>query len=199
MVRADLLDDHRRQPLGRLVEQQQPRAGAQDAADGQHLLLAARELGPLAAQPLAQVREQLEDRVERRARPARTRGGSRRFSSTLRLAKMPRSSGQKAMPEPGDGVGRPARSARRRRSAPSRVAGATMPMTDLSVVVLPAPLRPSSVTTSPARTSKSTPCRMWDSPYQACRSRTQRSERAQTCGRCPCRPGSRRDCATPSA
>src|SRR5438105_9604907 len=43
-----------------------------------------------------------------------------------------------------------------------------MPMMDLSVVVLPAPLRPSSVTTSPARTSKLTPCSTWDSPYQAC-------------------------------
>src|SRR6266568_7511273 len=42
-------------------------------------------------------------------------------------------------------------------------------MIDLSVVVLPAPLRPSSVTTSPAHTSKVTPCRIWDSPYQACR------------------------------
>src|SRR5207248_4415506 len=45
-------------------------------------------------------------------------------------------------------------------------------ITDFSVVVLPAPLRPSSVTTSPAWTSKTTPCRTWDSPYQACRSRT---------------------------
>src|SRR5262249_40303351 len=45
----------------------------------------------------------------------------------------------------------------------------TMPMIDLSVVVLPAPLRPSSVTTSPARTSKVTPCSTCDSPYQACR------------------------------
>src|SRR5437588_9883487 len=44
-----------------------------------------------------------------------------------------------------------------------------MPMIDLSVVVLPAPLRPSSVTTSPARTLKFAPCRMWDSPYQAFR------------------------------
>src|SRR5271166_967859 len=43
-----------------------------------------------------------------------------------------------------------------------------MPMIDLSVVVLPAPLRPSSVTTSPARTSKSAPCSTCDSPYQAC-------------------------------
>src|SRR5688500_9811348 len=45
-------------------------------------------------------------------------------------------------------------------------------MIDFSVVVLPAPLRPSSVTTSPRRTSNSTPCRMCDSPYQACSPRT---------------------------
>src|SRR5262245_31725816 len=43
-----------------------------------------------------------------------------------------------------------------------------MPMIDFSVVVLPAPLRPSSVTTSPANTSNVAPCRTWDSPYQAC-------------------------------
>src|SRR5690348_6184387 len=42
-----------------------------------------------------------------------------------------------------------------------------MPMIDLSVVVLPAPLRPSRVATSPAATAKSTPCRTCDSPYQA--------------------------------
>src|SRR5215470_15028342 len=35
---ADLLNDDRREPLGRLVEQEQPRAGAQDAADREHLL-----------------------------------------------------------------------------------------------------------------------------------------------------------------
>src|ERR1700748_1980683 len=44
-----------------------------------------------------------------------------------------------------------------------------IPMIDFSVVVLPAPLRPSSVTTSPAFTSNLIPCRMWDSPYQASR------------------------------
>src|ERR1700753_1315145 len=44
-----------------------------------------------------------------------------------------------------------------------------MPITDFSVVVLPAPLRPSSVTTSPAFTLKLMPCRMWDSPYHDCR------------------------------
>src|SRR6202035_4528713 len=48
----------------------------------------------------------------------------------------------------------------------------TIPMIDLSVVVLPTPLRPSSVTTSPARTSNVTPGRMCDSPYQACSSFT---------------------------
>src|SRR5258705_3490455 len=48
-------------------------------------------------------------------------------------------------------------------------------MMDLSVVVLPAPLRPSSVTTSPERTSNVTPCNTWDSPYQACSPSTARS------------------------
>src|SRR6478752_2806704 len=43
-------------------------------------------------------------------------------------------------------------------------------MIDFSVVVLPAPLRPSSVTTSPSFTSNATPCRICDSPYQAWRS-----------------------------
>src|SRR5689334_10223977 len=51
-------------------------------------------------------------------------------------------------------------------------------MIDFIVVVLPAPLRPSSVTTSPARTSKVTPCRTWDSPYQACSPSTARSAAA---------------------
>src|SRR6516164_21704 len=45
-------------------------------------------------------------------------------------------------------------------------------MIDFSVVVLPAPLRPSSVTTSPGSTSKVAPCKMCDSPYQACSSLT---------------------------
>src|SRR4029079_16297202 len=44
----------------------------------------------------------------------------------------------------------------------------TRPMIDFIVVVLPAPLRPTSVTSSPLRTSRPTPCRTCDSPYQAC-------------------------------
>src|SRR5258708_6578895 len=43
----------------------------------------------------------------------------------------------------------------------------TIPMIARNVVVLPAPLRPSKVTTSPSATRKSMPCRMCDSPYQA--------------------------------
>src|SRR5258706_8305263 len=46
------------------------------------------------------------------------------------------------------------------------------PMIERKVVVLPAPLRPSRVTTSPGRTSKLMPCRTCDSPYQALRSLT---------------------------
>ena len=79
---------------------------------------------------------------------------------------MPRSSGQKAMPI------RAIRSEEARmiswlskRIEPVRLP--MIPMIDFSVVVLPAPLRPSSVTTSPAFTLKLMPWRMWDSPYQA--------------------------------
>src|SRR6266853_6754396 len=50
-----------------------------------------------------------------------------------------------------------------------------MPMTALRVVVLPTPLRPSSVTTSPRRTSNCAPCRTCDSPYHAFRSATESS------------------------
>src|SRR5918995_639641 len=51
----------------------------------------------------------------------------------------------------------------------------TKPITARSVVVLPAPLRPSRVTTSPGATSRPTPCRMWLSPYQASRPDTSSS------------------------
>src|SRR6266496_679497 len=64
---ADLLDDHRRQSLGRLIQQQEPGARAEDATDGQHLLLAARELGPLALEAFLEVWEQAEDGVDRQA------------------------------------------------------------------------------------------------------------------------------------
>src|SRR5438445_341198 len=98
--------------------------------------------------------------------PSRTFGGRRRFSSTFRLAKMPRSSGQSAIP---------CRAIRYGGSALVSTASTftepvrrgTIPMIDFIVVVLPAPLRPTRVTSSPLRTSRSTLWRTWDSPYQA--------------------------------
>src|SRR4051794_23412073 len=50
-----------------------------------------------------------------------------------------------------------------------------MPMIARRVVVLPAPLRPSRVATSPSSTVKSMPCRTCDSPYQACNPSTSSS------------------------
>src|SRR6185312_9393039 len=106
--------------------------------------------------------------------PGLTTGGSSRFSSTLRLANTPRSSGQKAMPARAIWLElQPISSRPSKRTEPVR--WPTMPMIDFKVVVLPAPLRPSSVTTSPSRTSKLTPCRMCDSPYQASRFSTAKS------------------------
>src|SRR5437762_1804885 len=65
---------------------------------------------------------------------------------------------------------RPTSSLPRKRTEPCRCG--TIPMIARRVVVLPAPLRPSRVTTSPWPTAKLIPCNMWDSPYQACRSST---------------------------
>src|SRR5260370_39515540 len=56
----------------------------------------------------------------------------------------------------------------------------TMPMIARSVVVWPAPLRPSKVTTSPSPTVKFMPCRMCDSPYQAWRSPTRSNSLSRT-------------------
>ena len=69
---------------------------------------------------------------------------------------MPRSSGQNAMPIRAI-LSDEARmiSSLLKRIEPVRLP--IIPITDFSVVVLPAPLRPSSVTTSPAFTLKLTP------------------------------------------
>src|SRR5215472_11319640 len=58
---ADLLNDHRRKALGRLVEQQKLGASAQNASDRQHLLLASGQFGALAVEALSNVGKQLED------------------------------------------------------------------------------------------------------------------------------------------
>ena len=96
-----------------------------------------------------QVRKQLVDLLDRQPAVAHLRR-QHRFSSTFRLAKMPRSSGHQAMPRRAMRFdGRRTVSCRSKTIEPSR--RGTTPMIDFSVVVLPAPLRPSSVTTSPAR------------------------------------------------
>ncbi|MNN27989.1 hypothetical protein D3C81_1415420 [compost metagenome] len=55
------LHDHRRQPFRDFIEQQQVGAGAQDAPDCQHLLLAARQARALALAALLQVGEHVID------------------------------------------------------------------------------------------------------------------------------------------
>ena len=68
-----LLDEDRREPLHRLVEQQHPRVQRQRATDRQHLLLAAGQLVAVVAAALLQARKQLEHArrvpVAIRARP----------------------------------------------------------------------------------------------------------------------------------
>src|SRR2546427_7063329 len=87
---------------------------------------------------------------------------------------MPRSSGQNATPRRAmRSEGSAMICVPSKRIEPSR--RAIMPMMAFRVVVLPTPLRPRSVTTSPRRTSNCAPCRMWDSPYHAFRSVTESS------------------------
>src|ERR1700710_1498154 len=113
--------------------------------------------------------------------PSRTIGGSSRFSRTSRLAEIPRSSGQKPtrmraiLSDEDRAMSWPPK-----RIEPVRLP--MMPITDFSVVVLPAPLRPSRVTTSPAFTLKLMPCRMCDSPYQASRFFTSSTAAPAPCG-----------------
>src|SRR5882762_2961384 len=61
---ADLLNDHRSEAFGRLVQQEKPCSGAQNASDREHLLLASGELRALAREALLQVREQPENLIE---------------------------------------------------------------------------------------------------------------------------------------
>ena len=194
--RADLLDDDRGQPLGRLVQQQQAGAGAQDAADGQHLLLAAGELGALAPPPLPQVREQLEDRLERRARPAAPPGAA--------AGSPPRSGSRRCRAPPGRRRG-PRRAMRLdgrsissspwKRTEPGAPRHDAHDRLERGGLAGPVAARGASPP-RPARTSKSTPWSTWDSPYQAWRPATCSS--GLTHGRRPGRPGPPRDGPTPS-
>src|SRR5690606_2388767 len=100
---SDLLNDDGGKPLRRFVEQDHLRAGTQDTPNGEHLLLAARKLRSLTGKPFAQVGKHLKDFFKRKP-PGFTWGGSIKFSSTERLAKMPRSSG--TYPRPSRAIAR---------------------------------------------------------------------------------------------
>jgi len=161
---ADLLDDDRRRPSvgSSSIRNRAPvrriRAIAASA-------VAAGQLGTLAVEPFLRLGNNSKI-WSATARLGARSAGSSRFRARPRLAKIPRSSGQKATPM------RAILSevARMISWPPKRIEPVRLPMipiTDFSVVVLPAPLRPSRVTTSPAFTLKLMPCRMWDSPYQA--------------------------------
>ena len=97
------------------------------------------------------------------------RGGWRatsRFSNTVRSAKMRLSSGTKPRPAREITCGSALLMSRPMKLTwPSR--RASIPIKALSVVLLPAPLRPISATTSPRRTCRSTSNRICAAPYQA--------------------------------
>ena len=105
-----LLDDDRRQPFRRLVEQHAARIAHQGAGDGQHLLLAARHAP---ARPLAHAAEIGKQREQPVLGPGR-RAVARRLAADLEILHH-RQLGEDApllrhiaQAEPGDAVGRQA-------------------------------------------------------------------------------------------
>jgi hypothetical protein len=92
----DLHGDQRREAFGGFVEDQQIGVGHQRAADGEHLLLAARQLPAAVVDALAQPRKGFHHPLEGPVALAVDAGARRhltRFSRTDRLGKMPRPSG----------------------------------------------------------------------------------------------------------
>ena len=78
----DLGDDDRREPLGRLVHDQELRIGEQRAGDREHLLLAAGELAAAIVLALGQPRKGLVDALDRPGAAAQP-AASCRCSSTV--------------------------------------------------------------------------------------------------------------------
>ena len=154
-------------PIDGLVEQHHLRVGHQRAADRAHLLLAARGVGGLRRAPRLQAREVGVDLLQRRARsrPCRPCACRRRSAGS------PRSSGGRSsagLPSPGPRRARPGRTVRQLLDALAAqldralghlaaLAGAAGCDTARSVVVLPAPLPPSSATMPPSGTCSDTP------------------------------------------
>ena len=160
----DLLDQDRRQPQRRLVEQQDlgaPSAPGRSRASAARRRTACRPSGVA----LAEAREQVVDPLESAPRaPCRLRANapSSRFSWTVMRAKTggPRAPGR-----------RPARRSRAAASVDALAArgdlalrGRSRPEIVRSVVDLPAPFEPISVTISPSSTSSVTPRSAWIAP-----------------------------------
>ena len=159
----DLVDDDRRQPERRLVEQEQPRARHQRPADREHLLLAAGERARRLPQPLAAGPGTGRARAPApRSAAARSRCGPRAEPQVVghrkpredapalrREREAPRrtirSGGQPLIRSPSE-----ARPARRR---PARG-----PTTAFRKHDLPAPFAPSRATISPCSTRRETSC-----------------------------------------
>ena len=143
----------RREPLRRLVHEQQARVRHQRAADREHLLLAARQGRGGLARPLGEPREQLEDALDAPAavgRPRRDAAGSRRpRGSGRRAGPAARARGRGARPR---GCACPPRSWPSKRIEPLVTCGGRSPLIARSRVVLPMPLRPRSATTWRAST-----------------------------------------------
>ena len=138
----------------------------QRAADGEHLLLAARERARLLAPPLGEPREIAEHALE--VLPHRAPVGADIGAEAQVL--LDRQIGEGAAPvghmrdaEARDRLGRKAadRPAARAGRRPRGGSGRRAPC---SVVVLPAPFAPSSAVTPPSSTAKSRPNSAWIGP-----------------------------------
>ena len=143
-----LAHDQRRQPLRWLVQDQQPRIEQQRAGDRQHLLLAAGKLPAAVLLALGEPREQLVD-----ARDGPRAGPLQRHAQVF----LHRQVGEDAPPlrhvadaEGGDAERRQARGLLAEHPHTCRERSGVRPIRLLSVVVLPAPLRPSSAVILPS-------------------------------------------------
>ena len=147
----DLLDDHRREPLIGLVEEQQLELARQRPGDRQHLLLAAGKRRRLLPPPLGEAREVPVDALQR---PADRLGDLREDQVLLdgqaaddaAVLRHELDAGARRLDTPSAGGS----ACRRARSRPASAPGCRRARCARSVEVLPAPLRPSSARISPS-------------------------------------------------
>ncbi len=179
--RGHLLDDHRRDALGRLVEQHQQRVAHQRARHRQHLLLAAAHVRAEPVGHAAEVGKQLEQLRGRPRRRGPAVGKLRAAAAADVEIFQHRQVGEDAPvlrheAERRGGRSRTASAARCPRRGSARVPArrAISAISAFMVVDLPAPLRPISATTSPRPTWNDRSNRICAAPYQALRPLTSR-------------------------